>query len=363
MKPKPAKHPPKARPARAVKKKPEGLNLSPQCLEAFKLYKARDPRERSDSEAFLMLLENSQVERLFDATTPQDFFRGTEQQDQITPMSELELVRRGAETLKIPLEQLVRSGAIFLAKREILTRSKHLEGGSQETPRSGIAGSADARMQEAFSFLEQAGKEVTPARLAKLSRTNFNSAQRWLGLNHPHLLLAQPLRPRQARPMRFKPATPPAAAAAEPQENPSPTAPPPSPSPLSRAAEPKKRKAADAVAALPPAQPAITPTPIAFEGLPLTGNDSISLAYGAVNERGSVFFSAEALGDHVRDEALKAHQLDPSGDGHIELIFHQGHHLAPVVWLMLLYPKHKKFFERITSRIQRSVKKQGRRAP
>src|SRR5215472_2124935 len=110
MKPKPAKLSPKAKPARAVKKKPEGLNLSPECLEAFKLYKARDPRERSDSEAFLVLLENSQVERLFDATTPQDFFRGTEQQDQIKPMSELDLVRRGAETLKIPLEQLVRSG-------------------------------------------------------------------------------------------------------------------------------------------------------------------------------------------------------------------------------------------------------------
>ena len=354
MKPKLVKHSPKTKSARAVKEKPKGLDLSPECLEAFKLYKAREPRERSDSEAFLTLLENARVERFFDATTPQDFFRGTEQQDHLEPMSELELVRRGAETLKIPLEQLVRSGAIFLAKREILTRSKRLEGGSQETPRSGIAGSADNRMQEAFSFLQEAGKEVTPARLAKLSRTNFNSAQRWLGLNHPNLLLAQPLRPRQARPMRFKPSTPPATAAAA-QENPSPTAPPPSPSPLSKAAEPKKRKAADA---LPSAQPTAT-TPIVFEGLPLTGNDSIPKAYGAINERGSVFFSAEAFGEETRDEALKAHQLDPSEVGYIELIFHQGHHLAPVVWLMLLLPKHKKFLGRITSRIQRSFKNQG----
>jgi len=213
-------------------------------------------------------------------------------------------------------------------------------------------------MQEAFSFLQEAGKEVTPARLAKLSRTNFNSAQRWLGLNHPNLLLAQPLRPRQARPMRFQAAASSTAAAAAPQVSPSPTAPPPSPSPLSKAAEPKKRKAADAAAALPSAQPTAT-TPIVFEGLPLTGNDSIPKAYGAINERGSVFFSAEAFGEETRDEALKAHQLDPSEVGYIELIFHQGHHLAPVVWLMLLLPKHKKFLARITSRIQRSFKNQG----
>jgi hypothetical protein len=59
-----------------------------------------------------MLLENSQLERLFDSST-QDFFRRTA--EPIAPMTELELVRRGAETMKIPLEQQVRSGAIFLA--------------------------------------------------------------------------------------------------------------------------------------------------------------------------------------------------------------------------------------------------------
>ena len=115
-------------------------------------------------------------------------------------------MRRGAELLHIPLEQLVRSGAISLAKREILTR-KHLGSeGESDTPRSGVAGSADHRIQQAFEFLQQASKEITPARLAKLSRTNFNSAQRWIGLNHPQLLLNQKLRPRQARPMREKPA-------------------------------------------------------------------------------------------------------------------------------------------------------------
>jgi hypothetical protein len=114
-------------------------------------------------------------------------------------------VRQGSELLQIPLEQLVRSGAILLAKREILTRTKYLGAGggeaqSPELPRSGVAGSADNRIKEAFEFLLKAGKEVTPARLAKLSRTNFNSAHRRIQLNHPQLLLNKPLRPRQARP-------------------------------------------------------------------------------------------------------------------------------------------------------------------
>ena len=183
----------------------QGLSLSPACLEAFSLFKAQI-KEPDDSEAFIALIENSQIERLFDATSPQDFFRGS--QEEVEPLTELELVRRGAELLHIPLEQLVRSGAISLAKREILTR-KHLGSeGESDTPRSGVAGSADHRIQQAFEFLQQASKEITPARLAKLSRTNFNSAQRWIGLNHPQLLLNQKLRPRQARPMREKPAAP-----------------------------------------------------------------------------------------------------------------------------------------------------------
>ncbi len=62
-------------------------------------------------------------------------------------MTQLDLLRQGSELLQIPLEQLVRSGAILLAKREILTRTKYLgagdSGGAQspELPRSGVAGS------------------------------------------------------------------------------------------------------------------------------------------------------------------------------------------------------------------------------
>jgi hypothetical protein len=79
-------------------------------------------------------------------------------------MTELELVRQAAQLLNIPLEQLVHSGALLLAKREILSRTKHLSpaaagvGSGADTPElprsgSGVAGSADNRIKEAFEFL------------------------------------------------------------------------------------------------------------------------------------------------------------------------------------------------------------------
>jgi hypothetical protein len=55
-------------------------SLRPGGLRAFQV---SDQRARR-SEAFIALLENSQVERLFDATTQQDFpgrFRGAETHD------------------------------------------------------------------------------------------------------------------------------------------------------------------------------------------------------------------------------------------------------------------------------------------
>jgi len=50
------------------KAQPKPLALSEACLEAFALFKAQI-NEEDDSESFIALLENSQVERLFDATT------------------------------------------------------------------------------------------------------------------------------------------------------------------------------------------------------------------------------------------------------------------------------------------------------
>ena len=373
-KPKETRHQPR-------KAKPRSLALSPACLEAFALYKAQI-KEEDDSEAFITLLENSQVERLFDASTQQDFFRGAAEEQK--PMTELELVRQAAQLLNIPLEQLVHSGALLLAKREILTRTKHLSpaaadgGDTPELPRSGsgVAGSADNRIKEAFEFLLKAGKEVTPARLAKLSRTNFNSAQRWIQLNHPQLLLNKTLRPRQARPMREKP--PAAATATTAQLESSSSTPPTPPPPQKKEAQEEKSAGAGRDArGTPKASKRLTkektksvptlqdskphsdspPEPITFTDLELSSSHTIKLAYGALNQRGSAFFSVEPFGKAALDEALRAHQLKRTSFGHVELIKHKGHHLVPVAWLMLLLPNnHQPFLEKLDRQIYRSFK-------
>jgi len=366
------KTPKETRPPR--KAKPGSLALSPACLEAFALYKAQI-KEADDSEAFITLLENSQVERLFDASTQQDFFRGASEQQK--PMTELELVRQAAQLLDIPLEQLVHSGALLLAKREILTRTKHGAGGAEAAPElpragSGVTGSADNRIKEAFEFLLKAGKEVTPARLAKLSRTNFNSAQRWIGLNHPQLLLNKTLRPRQARPMREKP---PATTTAQPESSTPPSPPPPQKkdeevqketlksagdahgTPKAKRLTKEKTKSAPALQDSKLPRSDSPPTePIAFTDLELSSSQTIKLAYGVLNQRGSAFFSVEPFGKPALDEALRAHQLDRTSFGHVELIEHKGHHLVPLAWLILLLPNHQPFLEKLDSRIYRSFK-------
>lgn len=167
------------------------LALSKDALKAFRHFKA-NAGLADDSQVILALIQQAEPENLFDDTTAQDFFRGSEQPE-FKPLTERELVRRAAQLLGVPLPQLIRSGAILLAKREILTRTN--QPADTEAPdnlRSGVAGSADHRIEQAFQTLSQAGKPLSPARLAKLSRTNFFSAQRWLQLHHPELLLQQP---------------------------------------------------------------------------------------------------------------------------------------------------------------------------
>jgi hypothetical protein len=162
--------------------KQKELSLSQEALKAFRHFQHQTGLA-DDSQAVLALIERGEPEKLFDASTPQDFFRGSEQPEINKPLTERDLVCRAAQLLGVPLPQLIRSGAILLAKREILTRTKN------QTPGSGVTGSADQRIQEAFDTLRAAGKPLSPARLAKLSHTNFFSAQRWLQLNHPQLLL------------------------------------------------------------------------------------------------------------------------------------------------------------------------------
>jgi hypothetical protein len=124
-------------------------------------------------------------------------------------LTERALVRRATQVLGVPLPQLIRSGAILLAKRELLTRTNLTAGAEADTLRSGVAGSADHRMEQAFQTLSAAGKPLSPARLAKLSRTNFFSAQRWLQLHHPELLLQKSSSTATEPPEATKPETTP----------------------------------------------------------------------------------------------------------------------------------------------------------
>jgi hypothetical protein len=186
------------------------LSLSKEALKAFQHFKARAGLA-DDSQAILALLQQAEPENLFDDTTPQDFFRGSEQPGFKEPLTERALVRRATQVLGVPLSQLIRSGAILLAKRELLTRTNLTAGTEADALRSGVAGSADHRMEQAFQTLSAAGKPLSPARLAKLSRTNFFSAQRWLQLHHPELLLQKSSEPPEATKLETTPPPPPPA--------------------------------------------------------------------------------------------------------------------------------------------------------
>jgi hypothetical protein len=199
------------------------LSLSKEALKAFQHFKARAGLA-DDSQAILALLQQAEPENLFDDTTPQDFFRGSEQPGFKEPLTERALVRRATQVLGVPLSQLIRSGAILLAKRELLTRTNLTAGTEADALRSGVAGSADHRMEQAFQTLSAAGKPLSPARLAKLSRTNFFSAQRWLQLHHPELLLQKSSEPPEATKLETTPPPPspapkpPATSAKSPQQ-------------------------------------------------------------------------------------------------------------------------------------------------
>lgn len=197
------------------------LSLSREALKRIRHFKAQAGLA-DDSQAILALLQQAEPENLFDDTTPQDFFRGSEQPGFKEPLTERALVRRATQVLGVPLYQLIRSGAILLAKRELLTRTNLTAGSEADTLRSGVAGSADHRIEQAFQTLSGAGKPLSPARLAKLSRTNFFSAQRWLQLHHPELLLQKNSTPEATKLETIPPPPPapkaPATSAKSPQE-------------------------------------------------------------------------------------------------------------------------------------------------
>jgi len=54
--------------------------------------------------------------------------------------------------------------------------------------RAGVQGAADDDIQEVFESLQAAGRPISAARLARKTKTNFHTAERWLKNNHPEFL-------------------------------------------------------------------------------------------------------------------------------------------------------------------------------
>jgi hypothetical protein len=75
------------------------LSLSRETLKAFQRFKAQTDLADDDSQAILALLQQAEPENLFDDTTPQDFFRGSEQPGFNEPLTERALVRRATQVL------------------------------------------------------------------------------------------------------------------------------------------------------------------------------------------------------------------------------------------------------------------------
>jgi hypothetical protein len=66
--------------------------------------------------------------------------------------------------------------------------------------RAGVQGAADDDIQEAFESLQAAERPISAARLARKTKTNFHTAERWLKNNHPELLQQQPVNVPDAEP-------------------------------------------------------------------------------------------------------------------------------------------------------------------
>src|ERR1700752_4702310 len=105
---------------------------------------------------------------LFDAQTPQAFFKGSSIPDlEELTLTESQLLEQTAALLGVSLAQFARARPIVYPKREFLN-SKHRSQAQDQTdnslPRagSGIAGVADARIQAAYDALLQANNPIPP---------------------------------------------------------------------------------------------------------------------------------------------------------------------------------------------------------
>ena len=287
---------------------------------------------------------------------------------------ETQLLEQTASVLGVSLGQLVRAGTLVYAKREFLNNKKvsAAAGGESEAALlrsgSGVAGVADARIRAAYDSLAEAQAPITPAKLATRALTGYPTALRWLKIHHPELLAPRPL-----------PASPSPEQSPKPEAKPEPKAsqekPPQKPSQEKRSRPTAKaRKAPKRATSSPKEQPkppepesearkaAATPfEPISivpFREFSLPGSHRVTLAWGALDIRGAVYFSAEPFGQGVLDEAIRASNLRNAAQ-HVNLIAYQDHHLVPVSWLMIQVPRHQPFLKRA----QNHIRKESRPKP
>ena len=217
---------------------------------------------------------------LFDAQTPQAFFKGSSIPDlEELTLTESQLLEQTAALLGVSLAQLVRAGTIVYAKREFLNSKHHSQAQDQadnSLPRagSGIAGVADARVQAAYDALREANNPITPAKLAIRAKTAFQTALRWLKIHHPELLLQKKEKKELPPDKRSKPT----------QETPLPATTdqqPPSTNVIPFV--PKK----ESPASMQPLEVVV------FRELSLPGSHTIALAFGARDSKGLLYFSAQ----------------------------------------------------------------------
>ena len=281
-------------------------------------------------------------------------------------MTEAQLLEQTASVLGVSLAQLVRAGALVYAKREFLNNRRAQSAGDGDAQTallrsgSGVAGVADARIAAAFDALALANAPITPAKLATRALTGYPTALRWLKIHHPELLAPRPL-----------PAAP------SPEEGPKPEAKAPQEKPpqaatgkrgrTAKVQKPPKRISSpkehpelpmpDSQARKAPA--GLEPISIVpFREFSLPGSHRVALAYGALDTKGAVYFSAETFGQGVLDEAIRASSSRTAAQ-HINLIAHQDHHLVPISWLMIQVPRHQPFLKRA----QNHIRKEGRPKP
>ena len=91
-----------------------------------------------------------------------------------------------------------------------------------------------------------------------------------------------------------------------------------------------------------------------FREFSLPGSHRVALAYGALDTKGAVYFSAEPFGQGILSEAIRSSET-------LKIIAHKDHHLVPISWLMVQVPRQQPFLRRVQNRIRKEAKGSAKR--